>query len=113
MMKNGFAISEYHNVAEIYKKIDALLAQPIRWIQREKMNQYLNYFEQKCYKSKAMTAEAKKFIPEACSTTLLLITHSRWFLQKPKERIYMIWTETNTSIFYKLADPPFLAVIIL
>jgi len=62
-MKNGFAISEYHNVTEIYKKIDALLAQPIRWIQREKMNEYLNYFEQKCHKSKAMTSDAKKFIP--------------------------------------------------
>jgi glutamate-1-semialdehyde 2,1-aminomutase len=62
-MKYGFAISEYHNSAEIYSKIDALLAQPIRSVKQEKMKQYLDYFESKCAKSKSMTTKAKKYIP--------------------------------------------------
>jgi glutamate-1-semialdehyde 2,1-aminomutase len=62
-MDNKFAISEYHNVAGIYSKIDKLLAQPIRSIKEDKMKTYLDYFDTKCTKSKAMTNEAKKFIP--------------------------------------------------
>ncbi len=62
-MKTGFAISEYHNVTEIYDRINALVAQPIRSVQPKKMEEYLNYFEMKCTKSKAMTDEAKKYIP--------------------------------------------------
>ncbi|NQU54933.1 MAG: aminotransferase class III-fold pyridoxal phosphate-dependent enzyme [Bacteroidetes bacterium] len=62
-MESKFAISEYHNVAEIYTKIDALLAQPIRSVKSEKMKEYLNYFESKCQKSKVMTDEAKNYIP--------------------------------------------------
>ncbi len=62
-MENHFAISEYHNVQEIYSKIDALLAQPIRSVKKEKMEEYLRYFESKCQQSKEMTAEAQKYIP--------------------------------------------------
>jgi len=62
-MKNNFAISEYHDVAEIYSKIDALLAQPIRSVRKDKMDEYLKSFESKCQQSKIMTSEAKKFIP--------------------------------------------------
>ena len=36
-MESKFAISEYHDVQEIYTKIDALLAQPIRSVKRDKM----------------------------------------------------------------------------
>lgn len=62
-MEPGFAISEYHDVQEIYSKIDALLAQPIRPVKREIMSAYLDHFEKKCSKSKAMTAEAMNYIP--------------------------------------------------
>jgi len=62
-MKNNFAISEYHDVAEIYSKINALLSQPIRSVRKDKMNEYLDYFESKCHQSKIMTTEAKKYIP--------------------------------------------------
>ncbi len=62
-MKDNFAISEYNDVAEIYSKIDALLAQPIRSVRKDKMDGYLHYFESKCHQSKLMTDEAKKFIP--------------------------------------------------
>ncbi len=62
-METMFAISEYHNVAEIYSKIDNLLSQPIRPVKPDKMNDYLDYFENKCSQSKIMTTEAKKYIP--------------------------------------------------
>lgn len=58
-----YAISEYHDVDVIYKKLKALTAQPLRPVRREKMTKYLDYFEQKCVKSKALTDEAKKYIP--------------------------------------------------
>lgn len=62
-MTNQFAISEYHDVAEIYTKINSLLSQPIRPVQREKMQKYLDYFDNKCTRSKAMTSKAMEFIP--------------------------------------------------
>lgn len=63
MSEQMYAISEYHDVDVIYKKLKALTAQPLRPVRREKMTKYLEYFEQKCAKSKALTDEAKKYIP--------------------------------------------------
>ena len=62
-MQQAYAISEYPDVEDIYRRLDKLVSQPIRPIRREKMNEYLNYFETKCKKSKVLTDEAKKFIP--------------------------------------------------
>ena len=44
-MSDGFAIKEYHDVAAIYDKIHKLLAQPIRPVRRDEMENYL--FEEK------------------------------------------------------------------
>ncbi len=63
MSDTGFAISEYHDTTEIYKKLDALLAQPIRPVKREAMERCLKYFEEKCPKSHSITSEAVKYIP--------------------------------------------------
>ena len=62
-IQNGFAISEYHDVKEIYKRLDALLTQPIRPVKRSAMAEYLNYFEEKCARSKPIIERAKQFIP--------------------------------------------------
>ena len=62
-MENQFAVTEYHDVAEIYNKIDVLLAQPIRSVRKEQMEKYMEHFEKKCSKSKAMTTEAPQYIP--------------------------------------------------
>lgn len=53
----------YHNVDEIYGKIDHLLALPVHPVKREAMQAYLKYFDERCPRSKAMIYEAKKFIP--------------------------------------------------
>ena len=57
------AISEYPNVDDVYAKLEALVSQPIRPVRREKMKEYLDYFETKCVRSKQLTDEAKQVIP--------------------------------------------------
>jgi glutamate-1-semialdehyde 2,1-aminomutase len=60
---SGFSISEYHDTVKIYEKLDYLMTLPVQSIDSKAMNEYLQYFEQKCQKSKEMITEAKKFIP--------------------------------------------------
>jgi glutamate-1-semialdehyde 2,1-aminomutase len=62
-MTQEFAISEYPNTQEIYSKIKKLLSKPIVHIPQMQMKEYLQYFDTKCYKSKNVITEAKKFIP--------------------------------------------------
>lgn len=63
MTEQKYAISEYHDVDEVYKKLNNLVSQPMRHVKREKMQEFLGYFENQCKRSKALTDEAKKFIP--------------------------------------------------
>jgi glutamate-1-semialdehyde 2,1-aminomutase len=58
-----YAISQYHNVKDIYYRLDALVRQPMRPVRRDKMQEYLGYFETRCLRSKTLNEEAKKFIP--------------------------------------------------
>jgi len=61
---NGFAISEYHDTKEIYRKLEQLLALPISSLTKEALKRYESeYFDKKCARSKAMIEEAKKVIP--------------------------------------------------
>ncbi|HNT55165.1 MAG TPA: aminotransferase class III-fold pyridoxal phosphate-dependent enzyme [Anaerolineaceae bacterium] len=57
------AISKYPDVADVYRRLNALVAQPIRPVRRDKMEEYLGYFQTRCTRSKALTDEAKKLIP--------------------------------------------------
>jgi glutamate-1-semialdehyde 2,1-aminomutase len=58
-----YAISEWHDTDEIYARLHELVSQPIRPIRRERMQQFLEYFDTRCVKSKALTDEAKRYIP--------------------------------------------------
>jgi len=60
---SAYAISEYHDVAPIYEKLKALTKKPLRPVSREKMSEYLAYFEKECVRSKVLTDEAKQYIP--------------------------------------------------
>ncbi|MCL3782687.1 aminotransferase class III-fold pyridoxal phosphate-dependent enzyme [Prolixibacteraceae bacterium JC049] len=62
-MKPNFAITNYHNVNEIYDKLDTLVNQPICPVKRDEMEKYLGYFEEKCGQSKEIIEEAKEYIP--------------------------------------------------
>jgi glutamate-1-semialdehyde 2,1-aminomutase len=62
-MNGNYAISEYHDVEDIYSQLKNLTGQPIRPIKREYMAQVLAYYDQKCAQSKRITDEAKLYIP--------------------------------------------------
>lgn len=63
MESNAYAISNYHDVQDIYWRLDALVSQPLRPLRRDKMQEVLDYFEKKCAKSRELNDEAKKIIP--------------------------------------------------
>jgi glutamate-1-semialdehyde 2,1-aminomutase len=63
MSTQAYAISEYPNTDEIYARLNALVKQKVRPIRRYRMQEFLNYFDTKCVRSKALTDEAKQYIP--------------------------------------------------
>src|SRR5215211_4347585 len=63
MNEGKYAIREYHDTGEVYAKLDHLISQPMRPVRREKMQEFLSYFEDRCKRSKELTDEAKKLIP--------------------------------------------------
>lgn len=58
-----YAISDWHDTDDIYARLQALLKQPVRPIRREHMPQVLNYFEQKCSRSKQLAVQTAEVIP--------------------------------------------------
>jgi glutamate-1-semialdehyde 2,1-aminomutase len=58
-----YAISAWHDTDEIYAQLRELVRQPIRPIRRERMSEFLDYYETKCARSKALTDAAKQVIP--------------------------------------------------
>ena len=63
MTEQEYAISEYPDVKDVYRRLETLVSQPIRPIQRERMQEYLNYFETKCRRSKELNEQAQRLIP--------------------------------------------------
>jgi glutamate-1-semialdehyde 2,1-aminomutase len=63
MESSAYAISKYHDVAQVYQRLDALVSQPLRPLRRDKMREVQEFFEQKCARSKAFNDEAKQVIP--------------------------------------------------
>lgn len=58
-----YAISKWHDTAEIYARLGKLVKQPMRPVRRDKMAEFLKYFDEKCKRSKTLTDEAKQYIP--------------------------------------------------
>ena len=64
MAYNGFAIDKYPDAAEICAKLDKLKDMPIYGVTPEALIRYeVEYFDQKCPRSKEMISEAKNIIP--------------------------------------------------
>ena len=63
MTEQQSAISEYPDTVEIYARLKNLVNQPIRPVRSGKMQEYLDYFDTKCARSKALNEEACKLIP--------------------------------------------------
>lgn len=62
-MNQEYAISQYPDVEDVYRRLNALISQPLFPIRRDKMDEYLRYFNEQCQRSRALTDEAKKIIP--------------------------------------------------
>ena len=63
MAESGYAISHWPDTGEILARLEALVSRPVRAVSRERMAGYLNWFEERCGKSKALIEEAKTYIP--------------------------------------------------
>ncbi len=63
-MDTRFAISEYHDAADITRQLDELIKKPIYTIKPDALEHYeTEYFGKKCVKSKEMIEEAQQVIP--------------------------------------------------
>ncbi len=58
-----YAISEYPDVAAVYAGLEALVSRPLRKVRPAVMKEYLDYFETKCARSRALSDEANEYIP--------------------------------------------------
>jgi len=63
MTEQQYAISEYPDTVKIYTRLKNLVNQPIRPVRRDRMQEYLNYYDTQCTRSKALNDEAQKLIP--------------------------------------------------
>ncbi len=60
----GYGVTRWANAKEINQSLKELTSQPIYSVTEEAYKEICeNYYDKKCAKSKAITAEAKKFIP--------------------------------------------------
>jgi len=62
-MTQQYAISAWHDTDDIYARLQALLKQPVRPIKREHMPEILNYFDEKCTRSKQLALQTAEVIP--------------------------------------------------
>jgi len=60
---SSFSISAYHDVDQVYAGIKNLMAQPPIHMPKDVLDTYIRKIESTCSKSKAMTTEAKEYIP--------------------------------------------------
>ena len=58
-----YAISEYPDVAAVYAGLETLVSRPLRKVRPAVMKEYLDYFETKCARSRALSDEANEYIP--------------------------------------------------
>lgn len=63
MTDRKYSISQWPEADKIYDALDKLIYKPLHPVKRDKMEEYLNYFERNCETSKELTGRAKKLIP--------------------------------------------------
>lgn len=63
-MESKYAITAYHDAAQITRELDELIKKPIYTVKPDALERYIeDYYEQKCVKSKQMIDKAKELIP--------------------------------------------------
>lgn len=103
--ENTNAISQYPDVDAVYEKLNALVRQPLRPIKREKMEQFLDYFETRCTRSKQLTDEAKAIIPGGVQHNLAFNYPFPIAIEKA-QAAYMWDTDGNRYIDFLQAGGP-------
>jgi glutamate-1-semialdehyde 2,1-aminomutase len=63
MTEYPYAISQWHDTAQVYARLNDLVKQPLRKIRPERLAEFQKFFDEKCTKSKELTDEAKQYIP--------------------------------------------------
>lgn len=64
MAYNGWAIDEYLDADDVNRRLDVLKKGPVYGVRTDALEKYVSeYFETKCKGSKALTDEAKGYIP--------------------------------------------------
>jgi len=69
-MSNGYAISKWEPAGPIYEALYKLAAQPICCVAGKELDGVLEYFEEKCKKSKDVYMEAREYIPNGVQHNL-------------------------------------------
>lgn len=105
MSDSKYAISKWPDTKEIYKKIDKLMKSPVRTIKEEKMNEYMNYYTEKCKGSKALNDEAKEYIPGGVQHNLAF-NYPFPMAMKKSEGAYMWDVDGNKYIDFLQAGGP-------
>jgi glutamate-1-semialdehyde 2,1-aminomutase len=59
----AYAISQWHDTDDVYRRLERLMRDRVRPIRRDRMTEFLDYFDTRCTKSKALIERAKELIP--------------------------------------------------
>ncbi|MCK6576733.1 MAG: aminotransferase class III-fold pyridoxal phosphate-dependent enzyme [Anaerolineae bacterium] len=100
-----YAILAWHDTDEIYRKLGRLVSQPMRPIRRDKMAEFLRYFDEECPRSKTLTDEAKRFIPGGVQHNLAF-NHPFPIAIKRAEGAYLWDEDGNRYIDFLQAGGP-------
>ncbi len=105
MTDQQYAISEWHDTQQIYAQLKTLINQPPHSIRRDRMEEFLKYFETNCQKSKALTEEAKQYIPGGVQHNLAFNYPFPMAIEKA-EGAYMWDVDGNRYIDFLQAGGP-------
>ncbi len=105
MSTQTYAISTYPDVENIYRQLNNLVSQPMRRVKPEALQTYLNYFETRCQKSKALTDAAKLLIPGGVQHNLAFNYPFPIAMEKA-EGAYLTDADGNTYIDFLQAGGP-------
>jgi glutamate-1-semialdehyde 2,1-aminomutase len=105
MNEPQYAISQWPDTDKIYAQLGELIKQPLRPIRRDKMQGYLDYFENQCTRSKALTDKAKNFIPGGVQHNLAFNYPFPMAIEKA-EGAYMWDADGNRYIDFLQAGGP-------
>ena len=103
---SDYAISHWPDTAEINRRLDALVDQPMWQIRRDKMEEYLKRYDERCARSKVLVEEARDYIPGAVQHNTafnypfpLVINKSKGaYLWDADENPYMEYTASGGAV---------------